>query len=273
MFDVFNIEVNIKHNFKTPAYVRRDFYKIMLFEGQNVFHFGDESRPVSGNTLLFFNPNTPYTYEALEPGTKGYFCVFKEEFFKKSLRINLSDLPLFKPFSKPIYTLSDDVYSEIRPLFLKMKNEIEGDYNYKYELIRSYVSELIFSALKLPAHQAKPQTPNASTRITAVFLELLDRQFSIESISQKITCRTPADFADELSIHINYLNRVLKKTTEKTTTEHINERLLSEAKALLKHSDWNIAEISEALGYRDQSHFTSFFKSQTHYAPSDFRKV
>ena len=150
---------------------------------------------------------------------------------------------------------------------------MEGDYSYKYELIKSYVSALIFSALKLSVSPAKPESTNAATRITDVFMEVLDRQFSIESISQKITCRSPADFADQLAIHINYLNRVLKKTTGKTTTELINERLLSEAKALLKHSNWNIAEISEALGYRDQSHFSSFFKSQTQYAPSDFRKV
>tara|TARA_Y100001947_G_scaffold82603_1_gene70209 strand:- start:97 stop:990 length:894 start_codon:yes stop_codon:yes gene_type:complete len=273
LFDVFTIEENMKYNVKTPAYVRRDFYKILLFEGENIFHFGDESIPVSGKTLLFFNPNTPYTYETLAPGTKGYFCVFKEEFFKDSLRIHLTDLPLFKPFSKPIYPLSDDLFAEIHPLFVKIKNEIEGDYSYKYELIKSYVSALIFSALKLSVSPAKPESTNAATRITAVFMEVLDRQFSIESISQKITCRTPADFADQLAIHINYLNRVLKKTTGKTTTELINERLLSEAKALLKHSNWNIAEISEALGYRDQSHFSSFFKSQTQYAPSDFRKV
>jgi len=101
LFDVFTIEENMKYNVKTPAYVRRDFYKILLFEGENIFHFGDESIPVSGKTLLFFNPNTPYTYETLAPGTKGYFCVFKEEFFKDSLRIHLTDLPCLNLFQNP----------------------------------------------------------------------------------------------------------------------------------------------------------------------------
>ena len=52
-FDVFNIKENIKRNLRMPAYVRRDFYKIMLFEGQNVFHFGDQSIPVSGKPYYF----------------------------------------------------------------------------------------------------------------------------------------------------------------------------------------------------------------------------
>lgn len=273
LFDVFNIEENIRHNYKTPAYVRRDFYKIMLFEGENFFHYGDESIPVNGNTLLFFNPNTPYSYELLSPETKGYFCVFKEEFFRERLRINLPDLPLFKPRAKPIYQLSDEMLAEVRPLFVKMKKEVEGDYQYKFDLIKSYISELIFSALKFTPQLVKPQPTNASTRIAAVFMELLDWQFPIETIPHKFTCRTPADFASQLAIHVNYLNRALKKTTGKTTSEHIAERLLAEAKALLKHTDWNIAEISQALGYQDQSHFNIFFKKHTQYSPSEFRNV
>ncbi|GAA5023954.1 AraC family transcriptional regulator [Marivirga lumbricoides] len=273
LFDVFNIEENIRANYQTPAFVRRDFYKIMLFEGENVFHFGDESIPVADKTLLFFNPNTPYSYESLKPETKGYFCVFKEEFFKENLRINLSDLPLFKSQAKPIYQLSDDLSAEIRALFVKMEKELTGDYFYKYELIKSYVSELIFSTLKFTPHKVNPQSTDSSARITAVFMELLDRQFPVESTSYTFNCRTPADFADQLAIHVNYLNRVLKKVTGKTTTQHIAERLLAEAKALLKHTSWNIAEISQVLGYEDQSHFNDFFKKHTRYSPSEFRNV
>ena len=54
LFDVFNIEENIRLNYETPPYVRRDFYKIMLFEGENIFHFREIDIPVSGKTLLFF---------------------------------------------------------------------------------------------------------------------------------------------------------------------------------------------------------------------------
>ncbi|UOB18146.1 AraC family transcriptional regulator [Abyssalbus ytuae] len=245
----------------------------MLFEGDITFHFGDESIAITGNTLLFFNPATPYSYEPLQPDTKGYFCVFKEEFFKESLRINLTDLPLFQPDAKPVYQLYGDSVTEIRSLFIKIKEEINSDYPYKYELIKSYVSELIYYALKLSPRKVKPRIADANSRITSVFMELLDRQFPIEALSHTFTCRTPADFADQLSIHVNYLNRALKKTTGKTTTEHITARWLAEAKALLRHTNWSIAEISQALGYEDQSHFSIFFKKQTQYSPSQFRNV
>ncbi|HEY0175369.1 MAG TPA: AraC family ligand binding domain-containing protein [Pedobacter sp.] len=88
-FNVFNIAERVQTGTVSPTYIRRDFYKIMLFEGTNIFHYGDKSTPVSGNTLLFFNPQVPYTYEPLAEGTCGYFCVFQEAFFKDNQRLNL----------------------------------------------------------------------------------------------------------------------------------------------------------------------------------------
>ncbi|UII19003.1 helix-turn-helix transcriptional regulator [Fulvivirga ligni] len=273
MFDVFSIEENIKHNYQTPPYVRRDFYKIMLFEGENVFHYGDESVAVKDSSLLFFNPFTPYSYETLKPDTKGYFCVFKEEFFTGNLSLNLKNLSLFKPKAKPVYELSGHFLEEVHQLFAKMIKEMEGHYDFKYELIKSYISEIIFNVLKYNPLQVPAQSADAGARITSVFLELLDRQFPVQSTSHQFTCRTPADFADHLAVHVNYLNRVLKTTTGKTTTEHIAEHLLAQAKTLLKYTNWNIAEISYALGYEEQSHFNSFFKKHTKYSPTEFRNI
>jgi hypothetical protein len=82
-----------------------------------------------------------------------------------------------------------------------MKKEINSDYLYKNELIKSYVFELIFFALKLSPYLVKPHVIDANMRITSVFMKLLDRQFPIETLSHKFTCRTPADFAGQLAIH------------------------------------------------------------------------
>ncbi|MDW8850732.1 AraC family transcriptional regulator [Flavobacterium sp. MMLR14_040] len=272
-FNVFRIEDRIATNETSATYIRRDFFKIMLFCGNNVFHYGDKSIAVSGNTLLFFNPKVPYTYEALDPETKGLFCVFKEEFFQESFRINLSELPLFSMESYPIFKLNDADYMEISSIFEKIINTIEKDYIYKYELIKSYVSELIFLALQFDPDEDFYRHIDAGSRITAVFTELLERQFPIESTARRFELRSPKVIAERLSVHVNYLNRAIKKTTGRTTTDHIFERLATEAKALLKYTNWSIAEISYTLGFEDQAHFNNFFKKQTNSSPSSFRKV
>jgi len=272
-FNVFRIEDRMLSGTSSPSFIRRDFYKIMLFQGDNVFHYGDRSIPVTGNTLLFFNPQVPYTYDALLPGTRGYFCIFKDEFFKENLRLSLNELPLFASGVKPVFSLSQDEYEEARGLFEKMIREISTDYIYKYELIKNYVSEMMYAAIRLQPSASLLQHPDASSRITSVFMELLERQFPVESTSQRFFLRSPKDFADKLAVHINHLNRAVRKTTGKTTSDHIFERLTGEAKALLKHTNWNIAEISYALGFEDQAHFNNFFKKQTKMNPSAFRTV
>lgn len=272
-FNVFRIEDRIASNTTSTTYIRRDFFKIMLFSGSNVFHYGDKSIPVIGHTLLFFNPKVPYTYDALAPDTKGSFCVFKEEFFQESFRLNLSELPLFSVGSYPVFKLSDEEYMEINTIFEKIITTIEKDYIYKYELIKSYVSELIFLALQLHPADDLYRHIDAGARITAVFTELLERQFPIESTACRFELRSPKVVAERLSVHVNYLNRAIKKTTGRTTTDHIFERLATEAKALLKYTNWSIAEISYALGFDDQAHFNNFFKKQTSSSPSSLRKV
>jgi len=272
-FNVFRIEDRIRAGTTSPTFIRRDFFKIMLFQGDNIFHFGSKSIPVSGSTLLFFNPQVPYTYEPLTAGTAGYFCVFRDEFFKENLRMDLAELRLFEAGAQPVFSLDEEQAHELQHIFEKIIIEFDTDYSFKYELIRNYVSELIYLGMKLqPVNNILKHT-NAASRITSVFTELLERQFPIESASQRFELRSPKVVADKLSIHVNYLNRAIKKTTGRTTTDLIFERLTAEAKVLLRYSNWNIAEISYVLGFEDQAHFNNFFKKQTTMSPSAFRWV
>jgi len=76
-----------------------------------------------------------------------------------------------------------------------------------------------------------------------------------------------------LSVHVNHLNRAVKEVTGKTTTAHIGDRIINEAKALLKHTDWNISEIAYGLGFEYPAYFNNFFKKQTQTNPTAFRQL
>jgi AraC family transcriptional regulator, transcriptional activator of pobA len=81
----------------------------------------------------------------------------------------------------------------------------------------------------------------------------------------------PFDFAARLGIHINHLNKVLKETTGKSTTEIISGRIAEEAKLLLRQTQWNVSEIAYTLGFEEVAHFSNFFKKQTTLSPLKFR--
>lgn len=189
------------------------------------------------------------------------------------MRGGISDLPMFLPGSKPSYALTPEQDEHVSAIFKKMIDELDSDYRFKYDLIRNYVTELVHYALKMEPTEILHQHTDANTRIASIFSELLERQFPIESPSQRFTLRSAQDFAEKLSVHVNHLNRALKAATGKTTSHHIAERLTNEAKALLKHSNWNIAEISYCLGFEEAAHFNNFFKKQTATTPSAFRSI
>jgi AraC family transcriptional regulator, transcriptional activator of pobA len=140
--------------------------------------------------------------------------------------------------------------------------------------LRTLVFELLHFAMKMqPTAKIEKQTLNASQRITTLFLELLERQFPIDDNHQTVSIRAASDYANLLNVHVNHLNRAVRETTQKTTTQIIAERILQESKILLKHSKWSVAEIAFALGFTEVTHFNNFFKKHVQLSPLRFRNV
>ena len=260
-------------NGTSMKYRRRDFYKVSLFKGKILIHYGDKSLEVSGVALVFFNPDIPYTVEMLEETNYGGYLIFRENYLNEYVRTNIRDFPLFANASRPIYMLNEEQEKTADKIFMKAHKEMNSDYAYKHDLIRNQVLELMHFAQRMLPTETIYQNIDAKLRITNVFLELLDRQFPVESANQEFELRSAGDYAEKLSLHVNYLNRAVKSVTGRTTTEHIAERLTNEAIAMLKHTDWNISEISYSLGFADLSHFNHFFKKHTRQTPSNYRVI
>jgi AraC-like DNA-binding protein len=257
----------------TVEYARRDFYKISLITGENLFHYANKTLHIKGTSLIFFNPKVPYRWESLSKENKGFFCIFKDAFFVEKLRSKFSELPMFAIGGKPSYILDETQRDFVSGIFRKMMAEVDSAYQYKQDLLVSYVTELLHYALKMEATETAHQQTNANTRITAVFTELLERQFPIDTLQQRFSMRSAKDFAAQLYVHVNHLNRAIKETTGKTTTHIIADRIADEAKALLKHTDWSIADIGYCLGFEEPAHFNNFFKKHVALSPSAYRSA
>jgi len=118
-----------------------------------------------------------------------------------------------------------------------------------------------------------PQSGSATQRIYSMFQELLENQFPIYDLQTALKFRHASDFANQLNVHVNHLNRSVKKFTQKTTTQVIAKRLLQESKILLKQSTRNVSEISYALGFSEPTHFNNFFKKHTQVSALKFREL
>jgi AraC-like DNA-binding protein len=268
-FNVFQLEAD-SHAIR--IYSRKDFYKICLTTGKSIIHYAERSFEQEGTILFFGNPHIPYSWETISTTYVGYTVLFSEDFFKASDRSeSLQNSPLFKIGGTPILKINEEQRRFLNTIFHKMIEEQKSDYTYKDDLIRNYINLIIHEALKLQPSEHYDQHKNAASRLTSVFLELLERQFPIETTDRPLQLRTAQDYADALHVHVNYLNRAVKEVTGKSTTTHITERIVSEAKGLLQHTDWNIADIAYSLGFEYATYFNNFFKRLTGTNPKALR--
>lgn len=269
-FNVFKVEPMINGVFQPVPYRRRDYYKIMLVLGNSFVHYADQVIEVKKQALTFSNPQIPYKWEHLDGIRSGVYCVFNNQFFYQFK--NISQYSVFQPEGNHVFELKDDQVNEAEKIYQKMFAEIESEYEHKYDVLRSLVLELIHLALKSePTKKTDKPAMHASQRVSTLFMELLERQFPIDDTHQSVQLRSASDYAKQLNIHVNYLNRAIKETTEKTTTQIIAERITQEAKILLRHSNWNVSEIAYALGFPELTNFNSFFKKHTQLSPLKFR--
>lgn len=125
------------------------------------------------------------------------------------------------------------------------------------------IADYVFlqNALSLILCQLKPKS-SASALPESFLQKVFDRNSPIQSVS---------DYALQLGVTANYLNKSVKAHTHRTAIEWIEISRLNLAKQLLKDRHRPIQEIAMATGLEDQSYFSRFFKKKTGLSPSEFR--
>jgi AraC-like DNA-binding protein len=270
-FNVFNLLPLAEGAPQSIPYKRRDFYKIMLVIGNSKVHFADKVIEVKKQALSFSNPQIPYKWEHLDNTRSGVYCIFSREFFHQFG--DLSQYEVFQPQGNHLFELTDEQVEQLQKIYDRMFEAINSDYIHKYDLLRNLVFELLhFGAKMQPNTPYDKQLINASQRISTLFIELLERQFPIDENHPSMHLRSASDFAQQLNVHVNHLNKAVKETLQKTTSQIIAERVLQESKILLKHSNWTVAMIAYALGFAEATHFNNFFKKHVQVSPTMFRK-
>ena len=244
----FNVQPRNYCNKVTP-YNRRDHYKMCLNIGAGRLRFADKIIEIEQPALVFSNPSVPYSWESIVEKQEGYLCLFNDSFISAELKKGLElTCPLFNPLLNPVCVLNQQQTELVSGYYQQMIDELKSDYEYKFEVIRSLLKLIIHQGIKIQSEYNLIAQKDASDRITPMFIELLERQFPVDSPGNPLKLKSASEFASQLNIHVNHLNYVVKSHTGKTTTQMISNRIVDEAKTLLKNTDWDVAEIGYCLG-------------------------
>jgi AraC-like DNA-binding protein len=272
-FNVFNLADFWQTSQLRPdtAYPCRSFYKISFLRSRSRAEYAHQTIDIAPDTLVFSTPRQGFQWWPAER-QQGQFCLYSVEFMLPVLGgLTLEDLPLFQASNLPVFSLTPAEAARTATIFAHLHEELASDYAHKYDLLRAYVLELLHLGQKRQPVTALHPAHSAAARLTSRFVELLEQQFPLTTPQQPLPLRTAKDFADQLAVHVNHLNKVLKDSTGRTTTDLIGGRLAQEAKVLLQQSDWTLAEIAECLGFVDVAHFSHFFRRYATLSPGAFR--
>lgn len=266
-FTVYSIETWLQH-LTPPIYPHRKTVTSFLFltSGSAAKTCGLDTFEMARNTVCVVPQGYLTSTSEIDPQSTGFYCHFDFSIFATWSLQHLKKLfPFLFTDEHPFFTLNDASAEALD--FLLQRLELEYRNNREalnFSLISSYLV-CAFQEMKLfyPNEQTVNSTRNA--QITSEFKELLYTGIK--------DTRSAADFAEQLNISPNHLNKAIKTTTGKTAKELINEALILEAKNLLFETEYSIGEVALELGMEDAAYFSRLFRQHSGMTPQQFRKM
>ena len=243
---------------------RHDYYTVILTRKANGKHFVDfQEYEFSGNQLYFIAPGQVHQIIENEQSF-GYVIVFSVDFLvKNNIPIDfIENLRLFNIFEKnPPLHLNEHELSNLHRYFEEIFQIFhDTEMEYKDEALGALLKLMLISCNNICSLPKREK--NNKNSILSNFKILINEFFK--------KWHSTTEYANELSISSDYLNRIVKAQTGKTAKEHIQSRIIVEAKRLLYFTEMTTKEIGFELGFSEPANFSSFFKSHVGVSPSKF---
>ncbi len=247
---------------------RHDYYTIVFIEKGEGIHFVDFTQyKIEDHTIYFIQPGQMHQV-ILKSEPIGWVITFTEQFLiSNSISEKMiNDIYLFNDYGQsPPLPINDRDLPVYKSLIEQM--------NFFASSLESYMLEAVGSLLKLFLIQSNnhcslhksdnPQLLETGNHLLRSFKQSLNKNYA--------KAHMVSDYADELAVTADYLNKTVKNITGKSAKEHIQAKLIIEAKRSLLFSSINGKELAYELGFEESAHFNNFFKKITGQTPSEFR--
>lgn len=114
------------------------------------------------------------------------------------------------------------------------------------------------------AHAERPEPDGAGVALHRRFAAVLEKDFARH--------HDAAHYADRLGVPAAALSRALTAVTGRATKELVTDRVMLEARRLLRFTDRSVGEVGHAVGFTDPFYFSRAFKRSTGMAPQTWRE-
>ena len=259
--------------FESPVLRAEYFSFILTKEGSGVYNLDDNTFPFGNRSIYFTNPGHIKSYK-LFSSKEARIIMLTEKFLQENVHPQIyNEFPFLLAEIVPPNEQTEIEFKELEMLFDQVGFEFKNDSKYKNRIIGNMILVLLMKIKERFWANYNPLVEGEhSSRIVKSFKKILESEFKKILGDKQGQVKLQAQyFAEQLNLHPNYLNSVLKSKTGRTLSDWISQRTLSVSKSLLVDSSLSLKEISYLLGYSEPTHFSRFFKKNTKLSPRAFR--
>ncbi|MBR8535518.1 helix-turn-helix domain-containing protein [Carboxylicivirga sediminis] len=248
---------------------RHNYFTIILVEdnpgGVHIIDF--KEYPLNGPSIHFVYPGQVHQFLS-ETSPKGYVLNFSRTFLMKNgIPDELIDrVYLYNTFGdSPPMPVNQEQLTVFSDIIRQMQQYQQGENYFRYEALGALLKLFIINisgACSLSKLNTEYDT--GSNRLIRDFKKLIESNYQQ---SHKVQ-----DYAEQLAVSADYLNRYVKSKTGKSAKEYIQDKLMIEAKRLLLFTELSGKELAYELGFEEPSHFNAFFKKVSGFSPIAFRQ-
>ncbi|RYU79153.1 AraC family transcriptional regulator [Hymenobacter persicinus] len=240
-----------------------DFYLLLyVTRGRGTHTIDLLDYPVQPGSLFFMTPGQVHSWQ-LSDDAQGLIVFFDADFYLfRYPGSTLYEYPFFGSPNAPVLNLPPGE-AEIYPLFERLLAESQSPFANQADVFRSYLHLSLELATR--HYSAAPgRSAGLGAQQVRDFGRLLNEHFR--------TRHAVADYAALLHLTPNHLNAVCRRVLNKTASALIQERIVVEARRLLRHSALSVAQVADRLGFEDASYFGRYFRKHAGQTPETYRQ-
>lgn len=259
----FTPEFNHKHKFFEMSYVYSGCFKQNISGDEITFNEGD---------ICILSPNVEHSLGIFDDTIVINFLIRRSTFNDTFLEVLSEENILSSFFTKILYTNNYNNYiifrtnnnTNIRKILCDIIIEDIENKKYSNKILDNFI--MILFANLLRNNIIKIELPQELQKTNAQLASILSY---IQGNYKTVTLE---DLSKNFHFSIPYLSKLIKTTTGHTFKEMIQTLKLNKAIELLSSTDLKICDISETIGYENNTHFIRTFKKIYGVSPNLYRQ-
>lgn len=252
-----------------------DLYVISMKRGCDGLHYGQQKYDFDEGLMAFLSPGQVLRGEenGVPPNLEGWMLFIHPDFlWNTSMAKKIKKYEYFGYSTNEALFLSDKEEILINDIIKNIREEYHSNIDkFSQDIIISHLETLLNYSERFYERQFITRKVTNHKLLEGVedFLEDYFRK------NEQILSGIPSvDFlAKNLAISPKYLSSMLKQLTGLTAQQHIQMKVLEQAKEKLSTSALSVSEIAFGLGFEHSQSFSKFFKSKTNMSPLEFRRT